>query len=446
MTSAASAPPPTADAPSATPDLSKRDLTLDLARVTCVVLVVIIHLLMVGVGPGPDGGIALSRPLEELSWFAAATWVGQIMPLFFVVGGFAGITGLRSNRRRGGTDQGFVRTRALRLAQPALPLFVVLAIALGVATAIGAPADIVAAAAKGVGSPLWFLAAYLLVQALVPIMVFWHERSRVQPIVALAIGAVVVDTLRYTTGIESIGLLNLAFVWLLVQQFGFWYSDGWFDRRHPLTLVVIAAVSFGALWPLTIIGPYSVDMLGNLNPPTVPLIMLGLAQACVLRLLKPALTALTNLKAVRGVMFLLGSRLMTIYLWHLPLILAVAGLGLLLPGLTPVPGTAAWWWSRIIVFLVVMGLLLALSLLVGRVEEPWDARPVPRTSIVVLGVVLAFLPPFAVMELFLDLPIAAVGSVLLAAAVVLLVGRRPKAGPEAGPESGLKTGRGTIAA
>ena len=67
MTSAASASvQPTA------PDLSKRDLTLDLARVTCVVLVVIIHLLMVGVGPGPDG-LVFSRPLEELSWFAPAT-------------------------------------------------------------------------------------------------------------------------------------------------------------------------------------------------------------------------------------------------------------------------------------------------------------------------------------------------------------------------------------
>ena len=44
------------------------------------------------------------------------------------------------------------------------------------------------------------------------------------------------------------------------------------------------------------------------------------------------------------------------------------------------------------------------------------------------AVVLAFLPPFAVMEFFLDLPIAVAGSVLLAAAVVLLVGRRQRAG------------------
>jgi hypothetical protein len=426
MTSAASATPPTAATP-ASPDLSRRDLTLDLARVTCVVLVVIIHLLMVGVGEGPDG-LVFSRPLEELWWFAPATWVGQIMPLFFVVGGFAGITGLRSNRRRGGTDTDFVRTRALRLAQPALPLFAVLAIALGIATAAGAPAAVIEAAATGVGSPLWFLAAYLLVQSLVPIMVHWHERAPIQPLIVLPVAAVAVDALRYSTGIETIGLLNLAFVWLLVQQFGFWYSDGWFDRRHPLTLVAIAAVCFAVLWPLTVLGPYSVSMLGNLNPPTVPLILLGLAQACLLRLLKPALTALTNLRAVRGVMFLLGSRLMTIYLWHLPVILAIAGLGIAVPAIAPTPGTAAWWWSRIIVFIVVMGLVLALSLLVGRIEEPWDSRPSPRTAIVVVGAVLAFIPPFLVMEFFLDLPIAIVGTVLLAAAVALLVGRRPKAG------------------
>lgn len=422
MTSAASASvQPTA------PDLSKRDLTLDLARVTCVVLVVIIHLLMVGVGPGPDG-LVFSRPLEELSWFAPATWVGQIMPLFFVVGGFAGITGLRSNRRRGGSDPSFVRTRALRLAQPALPLFVFLALVLGIATAIGAPPEVIETAAVGVGSPLWFLAAYLLVQALVPIMVFWHEHNRVQPIIALAVGAIVVDALRFSTGIQTIGLLNLAFVWLLVQQFGFWYHDGWFDRRHPLTLVAIAAACFAVLWPLTVFGPYSVSMLGNLNPPTVPLILLGLAQACLLRLFKPALTALTRLKPVQGVMFLLGSRLMTIYLWHLPVILMIAGLGLLVPALAPMPGTAAWWWSRILVFIVVVGLVLALSLVVGRIEEPWDSRPTPPTAVVVVGTVLAFIPPFLVMEFFLDLPIAVVGSVLLAVAVVLLVGRKASAG------------------
>lgn len=79
-------------AASAAIDLSKRDLTLDLARVFCVLLVVVIHLLMVGVNTEARSGIALERPLEAQSWFPLVTWGGQIMPLFFVVGGFAGLT------------------------------------------------------------------------------------------------------------------------------------------------------------------------------------------------------------------------------------------------------------------------------------------------------------------------------------------------------------------
>ena len=52
-------------------DLSKRDLTLDLARVFCVLLVVVIHLLFIGVGRDAEGELVISRPLEEQDWFDA---------------------------------------------------------------------------------------------------------------------------------------------------------------------------------------------------------------------------------------------------------------------------------------------------------------------------------------------------------------------------------------
>ena len=70
-------------------------------------------------------------------------------------------------------------------------------------------------------------------------MIAWHLRSRIAPLVVLAAGAVLVDVARHASGIDEIGLLNLAFVWLLVQQIGFWYADGWFDRRHPAVLLAI---------------------------------------------------------------------------------------------------------------------------------------------------------------------------------------------------------------
>ncbi|MCS5732766.1 acyltransferase family protein [Herbiconiux daphne] len=401
-------------------DLSKRDLTLDLARVFCVLLVVVIHLLMVGVGFGADGAVEVSRPLESQWWFAPVTWAGQIMPLFFVVGGFASITAWRSLGRRGGTADDYVRNRVLRLAQPALPLFVFYVVVIGGARLIGIDPQLVDLAVVGAASPLWFLAAYTLCQALVPLMAGWHTRAPRATLAVLLAGAVAVDGLRFATGIDEIGLANLFFVWLLVQQLGFWYADGWFAARRWFTLVLIAVVAYASLVPMTVWGPYSDDMLTNLNPPTLPLVALAVAQACILRLLRPALARLMNTHAARAFVFVIGTRLMTIYLWHLPVILIVSGAALLIPGASPAPASPAWWWSRPLVFVVVLAAVFGLSFIVGRWEAPREVGVTPPTGVVAVATVLAFIPPFAVMEWFMDLPIAVVGSLLLSASILLL--------------------------
>ncbi|MDF1478548.1 acyltransferase [Leifsonia sp. H3M29-4] len=409
-------------------DLSKRDLTLDLARVFCVVLVVVIHLLLVGVGFDANGQLVALTPTQSpvgsAAWFPAATWVGQIMPLFFVVGGFASITAWRSLVRRGGTGAEYVRNRILRLAQPALPLYVFYVVVIGGAQLLGVDPSLVSLAVQGAGSPLWFLAAYTLCQALVPFMVGWHTRAPRVTLAVLLAGAVLVDAARYATGVDEIGLLNLFFVWLLVQQLGFWYADGWFGRRHWWQLVGLAVLAYASLVPLTTWGPYSTDMLTNLNPPTVPLIALAVGQACVLRLLRPALARLMNTHAARDVVFLIGSRLMTIYLWHLPVILIVTGIGLLIPGASPTPGSAAWWWSRPLLLVIVFAVLFALSFLVARWEAPKEVTVTPPGSVVAIAAIISFVPSFLVMELFMNLTIAIIGSVALSIAVLML-GRWP---------------------
>jgi len=405
-------------------DLSKRDLTLDIARVFCVVLVVVIHLLMLGVGFDDSGALLVTRPLEEQPWFAYATWAGQIMPLFFVVGGFASLTAWRSLSRRGGGAAQYVRNRVLRLAQPAFPLFVFYVAVIGGARLIGIDPQLLDVVIVGAGLPLWFLAAYTLCQAFVPTMAGWHARAPKATLGVLLAGAILVDTLRYATGISEIGLVNLFFVWLLIQQIGFWYADGWFSARSPWQLVAIALVSYATLFPLTMIGPYSDDMLTNLNPPTLPLVALALAQACVLRLLRPALAALMSTHAARAVVFVVGTRLMTIYLWHLPLIIALSGVALLIPGASPPPGSEAWWLTRPVFFVVVAIALFALSFLVARWEAPREVGGTPPGPIVGLAAFLTFLPAFCVMQWFLDLPLAILGALCLGAAILLL-GRWP---------------------
>lgn len=424
-------------------DLSGRDLTLDLARVFCVLVVVAVHLLFVGVGPDADGGISVSRPLEELPWFAAATWVGQVMPLFFVVGGFATATSLRSARRPAieagrGTDavaRTYVHTRMQRLARPSLPLLVFLAVALGVATLLGVDAGLLDAVATGVGSPLWFLGAYLICQLAAPSLLAWHERAPRATLAVLFAAVVAVDVARFgisgapvdQAGASVVGYLNLLFVWPLVQQLGFWYADGWFARRAWWQLVLIAAAGWAALVPLTAWGPYSDDMLTNLNPPTVPLVALGAGQAALLQLLKPPLAALMRTRAMQAIVFVVGTRLMTVYLWHLPLILAIAGLGLLVPAVAPDAGTAAWWGTRPIVFLVVLGLVSLLSLALGRFERP-PAFSRPASVVVLAAAALLTIPPVVAIAIEgLDVWLALVAAVGYAIAVAMLAaGQKPR--------------------
>lgn len=415
-------------------DVTKRDPTLDLARVFCVLLVVAIHLLEVGVGTGPRG-LVVSRPLEHQPWFDAATWVLQIMPLFFVVGGFAGSTawrrmqtrgepGAAMTEREGGLAASYAASRVLRLAEPALPLFVFFAVVVGAATLIGVDPALLDTVTLGAGSPLWFLAAYGLSQVLVPVASGWHARAPRLTVLLLLAGAIVVDLLRYRTGIVEIGLVNLFFVWMLIQQFGFWYADGRFAARRRWQLAILGIVSWATLIPLTLWGPYSPDMLNNLNPPTLPIVALGLSQACVLQLLRPALAALIRTRVASVTVRVVGSRLMTIYLWHLPIIIVLSGLALLVPGASPEPGTANWWWLRIPFYLLVIALLLALSRLIGRWETRRAPSRTPPVRVVIVAAALTIAPPLLEIEFPFDLTLAILGVGCFSIALLLL-GRRP---------------------
>lgn len=409
------------------PDVTGRDLTLDLARIVAVCLVVVVHLLQVGVGWGPDGSIITSRPAETQTWFDAATWIGQIMPLFFVVGGFASAAGWASWTARGGDAAGFIRTRTLRLTQPATVLFLVVAVVLVTASLSGIDPGLVEAAAVGVGMPLWFLAAYLLCQAIVPVAWRAHVLAPRSALLILLVATVIVDAARFSSGIEQLGYLNLLFVWPLIQQLGFWYRDGWFDRRSAMTLTVIAVACYLALGAIVAWGPYSTSMLANLNPPTLPLVLLGVAQACLLRLAKPALAALMRTRAARGTVFVVGSRLMTVYLWHLPVILLVSGLALLIPGAAPAPASPAWWATRPVVFIVVAVVLWLLSLPLARVESLGRLGRAPWPLAIAGAWLCVFLPAFAVTLEGMNMTLAVAGAVLYAGAVVVLRGRATKA-------------------
>ncbi|MEV1129103.1 acyltransferase [Agromyces sp. NPDC049794] len=326
-----------------------RDSSVDAIRVVLLVVVFGLHAMMFGVTMGPEGPV-LENALANQAWFGPVSWVVQIMPLFFIAGGFSSFHHWRSMRSRGAAPAEYVRGRLGRLVRPLIAVVAVVATGLVALSLAGVPADVVATAGFRVGQPLWFLAVYVGLSALVPLMVRAHERARVLTPLALLAAVVAVDVTRLSTGIEAIGLANLLLVWLLVQQLGFHLADGGLDRLSRRTLWGIAAGALALLAVLTVVGPYPVDMYENLNPPSVGLVVLGVAQLALFQLARPRLRAWVQRADASRAIAAIGDRAMTIYLWHMPMLVALAGV-LLVANATfgfalPEPMSFAWWASR----------------------------------------------------------------------------------------------------
>jgi fucose 4-O-acetylase-like acetyltransferase len=401
----------------------QRDPVMDLARVICLALVVAGHLLMLGAFVSSHSVLVIERTLLLQPWFTPVTWIAQVMPLFFVVGGFAGARSWRRMEARGGSPAEFILARVQRLARPAIPLFAVLALAILVMQLSGLAPVAVAQIMTGVASPLWFLAAYTFSQAYLPGMAALHAIAPLRTLVGLAAAAVALDVLRYTTHSTVLGLFNMIFVWLFIQQLGIWAEGGWFAARSRLNLVLLAIASYVTLGVITTLGPYPANMLDNLNPPTIALAVLATAQFTILTLLHPLLTRAMENRTVQLIVAGVSSRLMTVYLWHLPVLAFIVGVLLLTPLPMPAPGSAAWWATRPLILVATVLALVGISRLLGRLERPAPLRPGQRMRVSDLitgaSAALVIIPPFIVVAFGLNLGIAVAGAVLLYAAVLL---------------------------
>lgn len=416
------------------PGPTPRDPVMDLVRVICVAVVVVGHMLMVGAAVVPGRGLVVDRPLLETDWITPVSWIAQIMPLFFVVGGFAGIGSWRRLAASGGTAADYIRSRILRLARPSIALFAALAVGMLVMHLTGVDPAAIRLIGLGISSPLWFLAAYAFAQAYLPGLATLHDRAPGRTLAALAAGAAVCDVVRFATGVEALSILDMTFVWLFAQQLGFWMADGWFRARSRVTVAALGAGAYLLLFGLVAIG-YPANMLANLYPPTFAIVALAVGQACLLVLAHPALERLTALRPVRAVVATVGSRLMTIYLWHLPVLALIVGLLLLTPLPTPASGSAAWWLTRPLIFLVMVGVLAVISMLFGGLERTSRAHvsgASDRSTGLAAG--LMVIPSFSVIVFGLPFAVAASSALVLGAAVLLLSPHRASL-PERGPSA-----------
>ncbi|RAX15678.1 acyltransferase [Pseudarthrobacter sp. AG30] len=440
-------------------DTAARDPAIDLVRFVCLALVVVGHSMMVSPVLHPDGTVTTENTLGDQDWFVPVIWIFMVMPLFFVTGGVTGLQSWRRLKARGGTAAQFIRARLLRLVRPATALLAAMVLGLLLARALGVDPQVVQLMATGAGMPLWFLAAYLAAQLNIPVLAALHARS---PWLALGLllGLVVaVDCLR--GALPNLAYANLVFVWCAVQQLGFLAADGWTSRLSRSGLLAIALAANLALGVVTGLGLYTGNMLVNLNPPNLTLVLLAVSQLAAMELARPVLASLAEVRWIGRLVGVAGSRSLTVYLWHLPLLGAMSGLLLLVPFPKPGAGTAAWWWSRPVVVLALVVLLLPVAAAFGRLEDRVTAPHAYRSrpALAAAAVVVVFLPAADAALNGLSLGLLAAGTLCFSAAILLLGGfplrrrpsagtrppRRPAGGPAARTTSRRRRGRRGIA-
>lgn len=266
-----------------------RDHYIDFLRAVSLMVVVAWHWVFTIVRWEDDGPHTTS-PIGFTTGLWTATWLLQVMPLFFYVGGYSHLVAWESARAKGDRLHRFVTRRLRRLAVPSFALFAVWVIA-GIVLGIVFDLGWIGRAVRLVVSPLWFMAIYLLLVALLPVALWLHRRWDSIVLVFLAAGAGAVDVLRFRYGYTWLGLLNMLFVWGLCHQMGFFYRRlVAATRRTDWTLLWVGLAGLGGLVGS---GLYPGSMVGvpgetsNMAPPTLCIVALVLFQAGVTEVIRP---------------------------------------------------------------------------------------------------------------------------------------------------------------
>ncbi len=407
-----------------TPDTRNR--VVDFLRVMSILVVIFGHWLMAAVKI-VDGELVPGHLLELTTWTHPLTWVLQVMPVFFFVGGYSNGISWRSAISKGESYGSWLRARLRRLTLPVVPLLIVWGTGGWLALRLGFDWELLQTASRVALVPTWFLAAYVVIVTLAPAGLWIWDRLGWWSIAIGTALAGLADLSAIGGGVVAVGFLNYVFVWGTVHQLGYAWLDGKLDgwpRRSAL-----AAVGFAATLALVWLGPYPVAMVGldtaqvtNSYPPRVTLAFLGMFQTGLALLFEPVLAR--TLRRLRLWTFVVGvsSQIMTLYLWHLTAMVIAIGIGMAFGGFGfgLAPLSMVWWLTRPVWYAVLLVLTVGLIAVFGRFERPVrDLRPPPAWWRPVLAMVfmcagLGFLAAIGIADedglngLVLSLPIIGV--------------------------------------
>jgi len=357
---------------------AERNRYLDLLRVAALGVVVLGHWLLTDITYS-GGQLSGLDALKYISWGKWLTLPLQVMPVFFLVGGYCNASSWSQHRDDGERWAGWVRHRALRLLWPTTMYIAAGALIAGGAALAGVGATELSRAAWFVALHLWFLPVYLLLVLLTPALLAAHQRWGLAVPAVMATAAGLVDIAVLGPHIPVLGFANYLLIWGSAHQWGFAWRDGRLASPlwRPLALAGAGAL---ALTGLLTWGPFPVDMIGaggkvqNTGPPSVALLSLAAVQAGLLIAAEPGGRRLLTRARYWRPVSRLNDAAITIYLWHMaPVIVAAV---LLYPtGAAPQPrlGSAAWWALRP-AWLLVLGVIFVPVVLAARRFEraPWQ--------------------------------------------------------------------------
>lgn len=362
-----------------------RERYVDLLRAVSIVLVVIGHWLVSVITHDRNGQLAGHSALGSMTWMYPLTWLFQVMPLFFVAGGYANAASLAAHRRRGGDAVTWLRGRGVRLLRPTTAFLLVLALVALVAQALGADPGLTRLAVWFATIQLWFLTAYLAVVVLTPLMYWLHQRFGWGVVVTLVVLIALGDVARLH-GHGELADGGYLYGWLAIHQVGFFWRDGRLPFR-PRVWATLLAGGLVTVLALTLAGPYPMSMVDlpgkgphNASPPTVALLATATFQlGLVMMLHGPAERWLRRERPWRAVIGV-NVVVFTVFLWHMCAVLLLVGLLGALGALpTPAAGTVSWWLWRVPWFGLLGVILAGLVAVFGRVELRGQA-PAPRWS------------------------------------------------------------------
>ena len=340
-----------------------RNRYVDLLRALSIGAVVLGHWIMAA--PYFLNGVpSMDHLLEIQPWSRWLTWLFQVMPVFFFVGGYSNGVSWDGSQAKQLNYATWLESRMRRLLGPVIPLVVLWAV-LGVVgywlqvhpafVQIGSQVSLV---------PVWFLAIYFVIVMLVPLTrAAWHRFGLWSVAVPMLL-AVIGDWIFFNTPYQSLAWFNYLFVWSGVHQLGYAWQQG--KLAGQLRPWLMALFGLTALILLTQFGPYPTSLVGvpgeamsNTTPPKLPLIALGLTQIGLLLAFEAPMRRWLAHARVWTSTVLVNGLIMPIFLWHSTVMMLVIGACFwLIPQVFAfAPGTGYWWAFRpvwVMVFLILM--------------------------------------------------------------------------------------------